>query len=257
VKALGVFRAADLPLWAVGTASFIVATLASAPADLAVGITKARAPQLKVASTRGTLWKGEFVGASYADAAIGDVAFSVDPASLLTGRIAASLASRDGALIGKAKIEASASSIVVKDAAAHFNLSAIRKYTLFGIRYQGGATLKARRLSLSKSGCAAEEATLSTNALDALASRWSGGAFPLSGPIRCEDGKLVALLVGEGAAAAARIEISVASDLAYTMTVVAEPHRADVKDGLRLLGFETDGGALTWRTVGRLKGLTS
>lgn len=257
MKTVGAFRAADRALWIVGAATFLASAIATAPADVAAGIAQANAPQLKIAEARGTFWKGVFSQTSYAGAPIGDVAYTVNPLGLLSGRVLSDLKIGSGALLGNAKIEASPSRVVFSDVSAEFNLAAIRRYTFFGAHYQGAARIKARRLSLSPAGCVAEEATFSTDALDALTKQFSGEAFPVAGDLRCEKGNLVVALIGDGVDAAARIDVSVAPDLAYTMTVFAEPRRAGVKETLRLLGFEGDGRELSWRATGRLKGLSS
>jgi len=251
------FAARRRPFWLAGGAAFLIGALAAAPASIAAAIAERAAPLLEIGTVRGTVWRGEFSDVVYNHILIGDVSYRVEPLRLLTGRIVADAASREGALLARGEIALSPSSIEIRDAAAEFNLGSIRQYTFFGARYQGTARIRARSLMLSRRGCRADEAKVSTDALDALARQWSAAPFPLAGDIRCEGGRLNLALAGENGGGGARIEASVAPDLSYALTLVAEPKRADLSEALRIFGFEGDNARLSYRAAGRLKGLNS
>jgi hypothetical protein len=51
--------------------------------------------------------------------------------------------------------------------------------------------------------------------------------------------------------------VSVKPDLSYTINLTAEPAREEIGDALRVFGFEGEGEKLSWRAVGKLKGLRS
>ncbi len=251
------FSPANRTLWIAGAASFFASALANAPASLGAAIATRNAPLLEISGAKGTIWRGQIKDVVYNRILIGDVAWRLDPLGLLTGRLVADATSEGGALNAKGRVSISPTTIEIRNATALFNLSAIRQYTFFGARYQGSARLAAKSLALSKTGCRAEGASVSTDALDTLAKQWSGAALPLAGDVGCDGGKLNLTLAGKGEDGAVRIEVSVAPDLAYTMTFMAEPRRDEVSRTLRLFGFEGDGDRLSWRAVGQLKGLSS
>ncbi|MFZ5617124.1 MAG: type II secretion system protein N [Pseudomonadota bacterium] len=251
------FSRDNRPLWIAGGAAFLLSAVANAPASLAAAIATANSPLLTIGGAKGSIWRGEWSRVVYNRILIGDIEYRLEPAGLLAGRIVADASSSNGALAGKARISFSSFSVELKDATAQFNLSAIRQYTFFGARYQGTASLRAKSMALTRKGCRAQRAEVSTNALDVLAKQWSGAAFPLAGEIECVEGKLNLTLAGRNADGGARVDISISPDLAYTMTMTAEPKRAEVGDALRLFGFEGEGARLSYRAVGQLKGLSS
>lgn len=244
-------------LLAVGAGAFLISALANAPASIAASLAVRASPLLEIGGAAGSLWRGELTNVSYDGISLGKIAFRLEPFGLLTGKIVARVASGGGALTARGKVAISPSSIDLRDAAGEFNLSAIRRYTFFGARYSGLARLSAKRLKLSKSDCRAEDASVSTNALEALTSQWRADALPLAGDIQCADGKLKVTLAGENADGLAKLEAVVAPDLSYAMTFTASSRRADIGEALRLFGFEGDSANLSYRAVGRLKGLTS
>ncbi len=244
-------------LWASGAIAFVVAAIAAAPAELAAIVAEDRAPLLEITKAKGSLWRGAFEDVVYGGVLVGDVDYSLDPLGLLIGQVVADVTSKDGALTASGRISASGSRVVLKDLTAVFSLAAIRQYTFYGAPYQGSARLEAKTLSLSRSGCAAEGASVSTSALDGLTRRWSGEAFPLAGDIKCVDGALQFALAGDGTDGSVRMNVAVATDFTYKMTLIAEPRRTEVAQTLRLFGFEGDGDALSYRAVGQLKGFSS
>jgi general secretion pathway protein N len=240
-----------------GGGAFFFAAVAGAPSSLAASILEANAPLLEIGASTGTLWRGEFANVTYNSIDLGRIGYRLAPVRLITGRLAADMTSADGALTGKGGVSLTPSGFELKEVSAQFNLGAIRKYTFFGARYQGVATLSAKSLSLSKRGCKAEEARLSTTMLDGLARQWSGGALPLQGAFECKDGNLFLSLSGRSNDGAMRLETAVAPDLSYTMVFTAEPKRAEVGAALRQFGFEGDNAQLSLRAVGKLKGLST
>jgi hypothetical protein len=244
-------------LLAVGAGAFVIGAIANAPAEIAANLAADAAPLLEIGGTSGTLWRGELTDVSYDGIALGRISFRLEPIGLLTGKVVARVTSSGGALAAKGRVTMSPTSIDLHDAGGEFNLSAIRRYTFFGARYRGSANFSAGRLQLSKAGCRAENARVSTNALETLTSQWRSDALPLAGDIQCVDGKLKVVLTGENRDGLARLEAFVAPDFSYTMTFTASPRRADISDALRLFGFEGDNANLSYRAAGRLKGLTS
>lgn len=240
----------------VALAGFAAAVIAFAPASLAAFAVTRAAPLTAIAGAEGTLWRGRLNGFAHNGVLIGDIDYRLHALPLFLGRLSLDAKSAKGALDGSARIEISPGAADLKDVAATFNLGAIRNYTFFGVRYQGAATLTANRLRLTRKDCVAEAARVSTSAFDALARRWSGGAFPMAGPVACHDGALVATLKGEGPDGAAELRATLRPDLGYSLTVDARPRRPDVSRALEFFGFQNAGDGLSYEAAGVLKGLS-
>lgn len=238
-------------------AGFLFAVAAFAPAGLvAAAITRA-SPLAAIAGAEGSVWRGRLKGYSHNGVLIGDVSYRLHALPLLIGRLSFDVTSENGALLGAARVRLSPGSAELRDVSATFNLGAIRRYTFFGVRYQGSASLKAGRIRMARAACASEEAAISTTAFDALARRWSGGAFPMTGSIDCREGALVATLKGEGADGAATVTVTLRPDFMYGLTVAARPRRPEVRRALEAFGFEKRNDGLSYEATGALKGLTS
>jgi len=238
-------------------AGFLIAVVSFAPAGLvAAAITRA-SPLAAIAGAEGSVWRGRLKGYSHNGVLIGDVSYRLHALPLLIGRLSFDASSENGALVGAARVRLTPASAELRDVSATFNLGAIRRYTFFGVRYQGSASLKAGRLRMARNACAADEAAISTTAFDALARRWSGGAFPMAGAVECRNGALVATLKGDGADGAADMTVTLLPDFRYALTVAARPRRPEVSRALEIFGFEKEGEGLTYEAAGALKGLTS
>ena len=244
-------------LWFAGGGAFCLAAVAGAPAGVLASILEAGTPLLEIGGAEGTVWRGEFADVSYNSMALGRVGYKWKPAQILMGRLTVEATGADGALTGRGVFAVTLSGYEATDISAQFNLAAIRKYTFFGVPYQGVATLTARSLALSRNGCNAEDAKVSTTMLDGVARGWSGASLPLTGGFGCKDGELTLTLSGRNSDGVVRVEAAFAADLTYTMTVAAEPGRAEVGAVLRQLGFEGDNARMSLRAAGKLKGLTS
>ncbi|MFN0023019.1 MAG: type II secretion system protein N [Parvularculaceae bacterium] len=244
-------------LAAIGSLSFTVALFLTAPASLAADALTRISPLFSVGGADGVLWRGTLSGVVYNGVLVGDIDYRLAALPLLLGRIDVDAESQNGALLGKARLSLSAGRVALRDVAAEFNLGAIRQYTFFGVRYQGSARLDAERLVLTRSGCAADKARVSTTAFDALSRQVSGGPFPMAGGIDCSSGVMTARLAGEGADGTAEIDLTIRPDFTYAMKVAAEPRRPDVSRALKVFGFEQQGAALSYEAAGVLKGLSS
>ena len=241
----------------IALAGFTAAAVAAAPATVGVWALKRAAPMLAVTGAEGTLWSGRLSGLSYGGVLIGDVNYRLSALSLLLGRISIHADSSNGALLGQARVLLGQGRVDLREVSVEFNLGAIRQYTFFGVRYQGLARLKADRLTLSDKVCAAEAATVSTSAFEALTKRWSGSPLPLDGAVVCEGGALVGALNGESADGKAAVGLTIRPDFTYLVRIAAEPRRADVSRALQLFGFEDKGEQLSYEAAGVLKGLSS
>jgi hypothetical protein len=241
----------------VALAGFIAAALAFAPASLGAWLIKRSSPLTEIAGTDGTLWKGRLSGVTHGGVLIGDVDYRLSALPLLIGKAELNVTSAGGALLGRGTVTLSRGGADFRDVDAAFNLGAIRQYTFFGVRYQGEARLKADRLKFSRKDCAAEAATLSTSAFEALTQRWSAEPFPLVGALACEAGAMIATLDGASADGKATIGLTVRPDFTYAVRIAAEPRRQDVSQALQFFGFDDEGDRLSYEAAGVLKGLSS
>lgn len=238
-------------------AGFALAICAFAPAGIAASALKRAVPMMSIAGAEGTVWKGRLIGVAHGDVFLGDIDFRVLASNLLIARATVDMTSAAGALEGAARVEFTPDAIELERVFVNFNLGAIRQYSFFGAPYQGALKVTAERLRLTGAGCEAENAVISTSAFDALAQRWSGGAFPMDGAIKCVDGALMASLKGEGADGAADLSVTIRSDLTYSLVVAARPRKPDIGRALEFFGFEKRGDDLSYKAVGVLKGLSS
>jgi hypothetical protein len=244
-------------LAALAFAGFAASFLIFAPASVAAWLITRAAPLASIAGTEGTIWKGRLAGVSYGGVPIGDIDYRLHALPLLLARASIDAESAHGALDGAANITVAPGMVEIKNLAAAFNLAAIRRYTFFGVRYQGAAKVTASRLRLTRKGCEADNAAVATSAFDALSRQWSGGSFPMAGAIDCRDGAIVLTLQGEGADGAADLKVTVRPDFSYALTVSARPLRPDLSRALEIFGFENRGDGLSYEAAGVLKGLNS
>jgi len=241
----------------VAGAGFVAAILATAPASLSAWALARSSPLISIARAEGTVWRGKLSSVAYNGVTIGDIDYRLRVLPLLLARADFDTQISGGALLGRARLRLGPDFFALLDVDANFDLGAVRKYTFFGIRYEGAALLKADHLRLTHKGCTAIDAALSTTAVESLSSRWSGGDFPMAGALTCREGAMVAELSGEGVDGKARIVVSIGPDYAYSIRVAAEPRRQDLSRALQQFGFEKKGDALSYEAVGALKGLSS
>ena len=252
------FRPSDLRWHVIPAAvGFFIAIVTWAPAGLAAWAIKRVAPLTSFAGAEGTLWNGRLRGVSYSDVSIGDIDFRLRASGLLLLRATIDMKSANGALEGASRVHFQPGAVEFRELSATFNLGAIRRYSFFGVPYQGAASVTADRIRLTRTGCEAEKAAITTSAFEAFARRWSGDAFPMSGAIDCRGGALLVSLSGAGDDGTAELTVSVRPDFSYALTVAARPRKADVSRALEFFGFENRGDGLSYNAVGVLKGLSS
>lgn len=255
--ASGILSRENRPLLLAGVVAFVVAAIATAPASLIVALVEKNAPQADIAAVDGTIWRGTLKGVYFNDIALGEIDYRLLPSKLFGGRIAADVSAKDGALLGKGRIEIGSNAYAVSGLSAQFNLSSIRRYTFFGVPYGGTAVIRAEKIRVSPKGCAADGASLSTDMLDSLARKWSGEPLPLSGEISCAGDRLTVNVSGANRDGAVKLTASVGADLGYSLTAVADPKRPELGAVLRGIGFEGGDSALSMTAAGQLKGLSS
>ncbi|MEO1251887.1 MAG: type II secretion system protein N [Pseudomonadota bacterium] len=248
-KALGL-------LFAVG---FLVTGVLAAPASLIKPFLDGGQIQIEFQEITGTLWRGRIERLSVSGSFLGDIAFTIQPAALLTGRASADLSVSGGPAIGSGQIGASLlrQRVLARDVEMEFNLNSITDYSLFGIPYQGRMRAKIDRLVLSRRGCILAEGEVWTDALDATSQQFLGDGLSLSGTLQCDDDRLAIDLSGANTKGETEIAIKVAPDMTYQISAVVRPREAQLNADLQMMGFESENGALVYDAVGELKGVGS
>ncbi len=247
------------PLIRIGIAAFLITAIAIAPASLITPILNANAATIQYQEVRGTVWKGEIRGVSTGDVYLGNITFKVRPLALLTAAAAADIIAQDGAAIGSGRLSVSLITrrLAVADANFAFNLSAVRRYSLFGIPYQG--RIEARRASFvwSRSGCQSAAGEIRTDVLDASSRALVGESLLLAGPAACDAGQVLVTLRGGNREGETEIKIAIDPAMTYRVVASVDLGRADLENNLRRLGFEDGDGVLVYDAIGALKGAGS
>lgn len=227
---------------------------ASAPASIIAAAARRVNADLSIAETRGTVWKGALAGVSAEGVVLGDIAYTTNVFSLLSGSLAADIRVNGGALNGNAKAALTPfGRLSVWDATFTFSLSAANRYALLGTPLQGTVRADVDHIAISKAGCATGSARLWTDVLVAPAKRFDSEAFDLAGEGVCEDGTFVVTLSGQGGEGAVSLSLRITPQLTYMLTAEAQPARREVADALQVLGFERANGVLTMGATGAIK----
>ncbi len=254
------FRPSGRLLGVLGAAVFVAAALWQAPASLVAPALQQSGANVQYRELAGRIWDGELRGLTVGDQYLGDVSFRLHALPLLTGTISSDVSVAGGAAVGEGEIGANAllRRVWLRDASLEFDLGSVRRYTIFGIPYEGRARAKIARLSWSlNAGCLEAQGDVWTDVLNASARRFVGDGLVLSGPASCADDRLRLNLSGANREGVTNIAVSVTPRLTYQLTASVMPDRAELKTNLRAIGFEDSGGALIYDAVGELKGAGS
>ena len=207
----------------------------------------------------GSLWEGTITGVRYGKTKIGRVDFEWSPLSVVTGTVTAKIKARggDGEGNGIVGYGIFSKQVTVTDASVVFDLNSIKRYTLYGLPYQGEVSSKIRRLRLTQEECLEADLDLWTDAMTASAVKLSSQPLDLAGKAQCKEKGLQVLLDGESASGRIAIDAVINADFSYTMAASVVPERTDLQQALTLLGFQREGSSYVYDTIGRLKGVGS
>ncbi len=247
------------PLILLGAVSFLLAAIIMAPASLITPGLNAAGPDIQYKEVTGTIWKGEIRGVATGEVYLGDVAFRFRPMMLLTGALSADLTAMGGAATGTGRVNVHLLSrrLSVQNANVAFDLSAVRRYSLFGIPYQGRVEARDAGLVWSRKGCSGASGEIWTDVLDASSKTLVGESLLLAGPASCDDGRIAVALKGGNREGEAEIKIAIDPAMTYRLMASVDLGRADLENNLRRLGFEDGDGVLVYDAVGALKGVGS
>ncbi len=246
-------------LIAIGAVTFSVMLLATAPASLIAWAVGPERLSVSYSNIEGTIWRGKLSDVHASGTAFGDVTYRVSPLSLLLLSPRTVLNLSGGAVVGSADISAGSNGrLHVRSAALNLDLEQLAPRGLFGSPVVGAADVTIDELLTTKTGCQKAKGAIWTDMLNAPARQFSqGDSFPMAGGLRCDGEKLVIVLEGEGDPGNAKFQLVVSPDYSYEIIATANPAHDNIASTLRYFGFEDDNGALTYGSVGVLRGAGS
>lgn len=239
---------------------FIGVAIATAPASLIALAMPANTTSFQYKEITGSIWNGKIKSIQAGEIYLGDIEFSVKAHALATGRLVSDVKSTSGVATGQGTVGVSllARSVSIRDADFEFNLSTIRRYTLFGIPYEGAVRGRIAKTTWNKNGCGPTVGSLWTDALNSASRQFLGDGLILTGPAECDANKhLRVLLSGANDKGDTQIAVAIAPDFTYQITATVTPTDGDLRTNLGRLGFEAKGARLTYDAVGTLKGAGS
>ena len=243
-----------------GAASFAFGVMALAPASLLRPAIEKAAPNAQFERLDGFVWRGRVTRLSVDGFDLGEVAFSLNPLSLLTGKIAG-FVTIDGAAAkgyGGFAYGLVGGDVTLADVDAKFELASIKRYSMFGIPYQGAMRARITKATWSQSaGCRKAEGEIWTDALSAAARRLAGEGIAFTGPLACDGEDMALRLIGGNAYGEAAISIKVTPQLNYGLQAEVTPARTDTSEGLKAIGFQQNGERLTYEAYGPIRGPSS
>lgn len=243
----------------VGALGFLLAGLVFAPASLVRPALANLGAPVTYKRIDGTLWRGRIEGLTISDQYIGNATFAAAPLNLLLGRLSARVEVEGG--VGDATGDVSfgifGRSMQVSGAEIVFNLSAIKRYTFFGVPYQGDVRASVDRLAWTPKGCRAAKARVWTDLLDASSRQILGDGLELAGTTMCDGDRLRAALSGQNSEGSVIINVALTPDMTYEFVAYVEPREESLQEDLKRLGFEDNDGQLVYDAIGAIKGLGS
>ncbi len=235
-------------LFALFGVCFTLFALASLPLGVTVAAFDLADRGLSFNRADGLLWSGRISGLTWRGRAIGDVAVTVSPLSLLLARLDLEVALAGPGMSGGGSITLWAnSSVVVKD----FTFSSDMALLPVLLPLNGAVSMVLRHADFSRAGCRSVDADMRT---DALVERpagldWHGPL--LTGAVACRDGVLVVPLTGGDRAEAVAVTLRLINDGTFNIQVDARTMDETVKSVLSSIGFIYVDGAMSLTQHGR------
>lgn len=234
-------------------AGFVATLIMAAPASLLTPVVAAQG--LEFRALEGRLWRGQIRGLTVSDIYFGDASFRFAPLELLTGRFGYRVSAAGGAATGNGVVALGLGGARLSDVKARFDLSAIKRYSIFGLAYDGTVRTDVRSVVLTRKGCAEANGEIWTDALDQPLRRLSGEGADLIGALGCDDDALSLAFDARNSKGEARITVRITPDFTYALNAAIKPTEDSIGRSLQLIGFEADDDALVYNAYGPLKGL--
>ncbi len=242
-------------LAAAGLCAFAATAIASAPAALIGSAISNSGSGLAYVEASGSIWSGKLSGVAWRGIDIGEVAFELDPAALLLGRISTRFSVKGGLGAARGIVSAGLSGeVAARSVTAELELDQIHGIKVLGSPLTGRATITKASMTVSSRGCRDAQGTVATDAAVALAARFQREGFPLEGPIRCENGTLVLPLAGEGGGVQVEALLRIDKSGRVATRAAIETQDSEIALALQTLGFRNDNGVWRQETSVRSQG---
>ncbi|MEM8772947.1 MAG: type II secretion system protein N [Pseudomonadota bacterium] len=239
-----------------GAFVFMIAGFAMAPASFYAPVLKMSGIDVQYQALTGSVWRGQMKGVVAAGQPVGDLTYNLHALSLFSAnpQLDIELAGPSASGKGRVGFNLLQQAVAFRNVTAEFDLSSVKQYSLFGIPYDGAVRSKVNDLIWSRQGCGNANGDVWTDVLDASSRQYLGDGLVLSGPASCAGDNLKIDLAGANAEGETTISILVSPALTYQLSASVEPHKPQLKQDLKLLGFEDKDGALVYDAFGALKG---
>lgn len=213
----------------------------------AVAIAAGGAQRLGYQDVFGTVWNGRVYGLRVQGERVREVALSVDPLALFTGRLAADWRMIDDGLSAHGHAVLAPGRLRIGNAALTVPLGRIADAGRAGLDPRDPVFIRLARLALEDGRCVEAAGTVRADALASLAARQGVDAPPLEGEIACAGDDVELAFSGETPDMAVQGR-ALLRQTGYDWQVEVETSRSELADVLALAGFEADGDA--WRAEG-------
>lgn len=237
-------------------AAAIAAGLSQLPLSYVLNQSGVSSSGLSWARAEGTVWEGRITGLAYGAQPIGTARLHLQPAALLSGRVAydvqwAGPPGRGSGLLSAGR----GGDYSVADLRLEASISALNGAADW-VRANGGELrVRADKVRFSKGRCAEAVGTVSTDVLTRAAIAW-GQTWPdVSGELSCDAGMLVVPLEGERNGAE-RVQAVARIGMVEVSSVEASVVNADpqLENALALMGFVYENDAYVFRQSAALSG---
>ncbi|WP_300544301.1 type II secretion system protein N [Maricaulis sp.] len=213
----------------------------------AVAILAGGADRLGYSDVFGTVWNGRVYGLEVNGDPVREVAVSLRPLALLTGRIAADWRIADEAVSGSGRAALAGRMLALDNVSLALPLSRLGGADVPGLDPQEAVFVRLPRLRLDGDACVEAAGTVRTGALVTLAAAYGFEGPVITGELSCRGGDLVLEFGGEEAGLSLSGE-AVLRRSGYDWQVGAHTDRAELADIFALAGLERDGDV--WRAEG-------
>lgn len=200
---------------------------------------------LTYSSVHGSVWNARFERVQLGSRpAMRDVRLKLEPLGLLQGDMRFDWEIRDDSIRGQGKLHWTGTRLSVSDSQLVVNADWIVR----GLPMRSPIVVELVDADWSEGQCEHASGAIESAALVEMGRRYGVAAPILTGPIRCEDGSLLATLSGETDSVSLRGEVALeVADISWQADIRTGP--GGLADALRAMGVENNDGV--WQFSGR------
>ena len=225
-----------------GVFLLIVHCAANLPLSAIINWADLRAQKVDWYKASGTIWGGELEALHYNGHYLGKFRQRTSLLGILTAKISSRYSLTGGPALSTGKVTVTPwGSVSVENAQIQLDLSRFNIRDAFDAPMRGQLELRIRKLQFSANQCRHAEFEIWTNALRSSAARYGGEGFDLSGQGRCEDGKILIPIAGQGENEAVFLDVEVDAAFNYEARLRIQSRTPDLIAALKLYGFDTQG----------------